>query len=416
VQRPRVLVIDEEVPWPANTGKRIRTLNLLTALADHFAIDVLTHANETPREAVDEMTRRGMTVHLAPGGVAAKKGLLFPIRVATSVARRLPYSVHAHDRRPFRQALQRLLRQHRYQLVHCEWTPYALYARGLDVPVCIAAHNLEWIIWRRLSDAESRAPLKALFRVQAALMERFEKRVFEEFGSATAVSEPDAELIRRMGCRQVVVVPNGVDVDAYDPRPEQTPEPRTLVFAGSLDWRPNQDAIRWFIDAVHPVLSARTAYRFWIVGRTPPDWLTRDGAVPPEITVVGEVDDVRPWIARAAVSVVPLRVGGGSRLKILEALAMGRAVVSTTVGAEGLDLEPGAELLLADAADAFAAAIADLFNDDARRRRLGSAGRQRVETSYRWDRIANIQRSLWNDIIRSRPPQSSRGARAPARR
>jgi glycosyltransferase involved in cell wall biosynthesis len=153
------------------------------------------------------------------------------------------------------------------------------------------------------------------------------------------------------------------------------------------------------MDAVHPILLRDGDYRLQVVGRTPPAWMQDRAVMPAQITATGTVDDVRPYIGAAAVYVVPLRVGGGSRLKILEAFSMGRAVVSTTVGAEGLEVEPGTHLLLEDTAEGFAAAVTALWNDAERRRTLGLRGRALIEARYRWEQIAPRQGEVWRRAI-----------------
>jgi glycosyltransferase involved in cell wall biosynthesis len=375
-------------------------LNILTELAGEFDIHLLVHEGGAPVEGLSELRSRSITVHVAPGGVAPKRGWLFPLRIAASLARGLPYSVHSHDRAAYRRTVRALLRAHSFDLLHCEWTPYAVYAGGGSPPWCVAAHNVEWEIWRRMAEASHSMLYKPFLALQAQLMRRFEERVFRTSRHATAVSDADASALRDLGCPHVVVVPNGVDLASYTPA-RLPSEPRTVVFTGSLDWRPNQDAIRWFIAEVHPRLRASVSYSFYVVGRTPPAWLLDRSAVPPEIVVTGTVDDVRPWIARGEVFVVPLRAGGGSRLKILEALAMERPTVSTTVGAEGLEVEAGRHLLIADDPASFADAIVGLFRDPLRRALLGTEGRQRVEQLYGWKRIAPRQADFWRGVIES---------------
>lgn len=396
---PRVLVIDEEIPWPANTGKRLRTLNLLSCLAADFQIDLLVHANAATPEAREEMRRRRIGLRVSDSRIPDKAGLLLPVRIIASLAAGLPYSVYSHVQAGYQRALEDALRTEHYDLVHCEWTPYAVYTTSLTTPMCVAAHNVEWAIWQRMTEAETRPVHKWLFNMQAALMKRFEQQVFARCKHATAVSDGDAEVIRSLGCRDVTVVPNGVDAMMYAVPMADNPSPRSLVFTGSMDWRANQDAIRWFMDAVHPILIQQGDYRLHVVGRTPPAWMLDSSVMPPQITATGTVDDVRPYITNAAVYVVPLRVGGGSRLKILEAFSMGRAVVSTTVGAEGLDVESGKHLLLEDTAPRFAAAVTALWNDSARRRALGDAGRALIEERYRWEQIAPRQGEVWRRAI-----------------
>jgi glycosyltransferase involved in cell wall biosynthesis len=238
-----------------------------------------------------------------------------------------------------------------------------------------------------------------IYGVQAERMERFESWAFGSASFATAVSEPDALALGNLGARDVTVVPNGVDLDQFRPSDPSAPED-LLVFTGSMDWRPNQDGIRWYLEEVHPLLQGRVDTPLVVVGRNPPTWLSPD-QLPPDVQVTGTVPDVRPYLDRAAVFVVPLRAGGGSRLKILEALAAGKAVVSTTVGAEGLDLENGKHLVLADTPEEFATAVEELCSDRDRARALGKAGRLRMEERYGWDAIAEIQAGVWERALRS---------------
>jgi glycosyltransferase involved in cell wall biosynthesis len=396
---PRVLVLDEEVPWPANTGKRLRTLNLLTALAHEFHLDLLVHQSDGAPDGEKELRRRNIRVHIADSRLPRKGGVSLPFRIAASLSVGLPYSVYSHKQAGYSKRLDALCQAQAYDLVHCEWTPYAAYAGRFDLPVTIAAHNVEWQIWDRMTQAERRPVHRRLFQLQASLMRRFEQDVFRRFKHVTAVSAEDAAAIRALGCEDVEIVPNGVDVDFYAPPQTANEDARTLVFTGSMDWLANQDAIRWFINDVHPLLKQRVDYRLYVVGRTPPAWMMDRSIVPAEVTVTGTVDDVRPYIARSAVYVVPLRVGGGSRLKILEALAMARPVVSTAVGAEGLELTPGTHLLVADEPSTFVETICRLFADAHQRRALGAAGRAHVEARYTWRQIAPAQSALWRRAI-----------------
>ena len=266
----------------------------------------------------------------------------------------------------------------------------------VDLPVTVAAHNVESDIWRRLAEQDN-GPAGRFYGLQARRMARFERRVCARDWAMTAVSEGDAERLREWGARRVEVVPNGVDLDHFRPAPLVPEEPGSLVITGSMDWRANQDAVTWFLDEVVPELRRRCDFHFTVVGRNPPGWMVRRASN--RIKVTGTVDDVRPFLCRAQVFVTPLRVGGGSRLKILEALAMRRAVVSTRVGAEGLDLEPGRHLLIADSPLEFAECVVRLLGDGALRQRLGEAGRESVEEHYGWDRMADLQAACWHREI-----------------
>jgi glycosyltransferase involved in cell wall biosynthesis len=234
--------------------------------------------------------------------------------------------------------------------------------------------------------------------MQVGKVERFEARALGAADVVIAVSEEDGERIRALGQTHVHVVPNGVDAATFAPRPQTPVTPGSLLFVGSLDWRPNLDAVTYFLDEIQAPLGAlRPDARLTVVGRHPPDWLVKRVAASEGVALAASVPDVRPYVAAAAVSIVPLRIGGGSRLKICEALAMGRPVVSTSVGAEGLDLGDG--ILRADGAEAFARAIAEVLDEPAAAAERARRGRERVLARYEWDRIAPLQAEAWQAAI-----------------
>ncbi|MCU0223442.1 MAG: glycosyltransferase [Acidobacteria bacterium] len=401
--RPRVLVLDEELPLPANTGKRIRTVNLLRRLSRDFDIELLVHESEDAAP-LDEARALGIGVTAAPARIQKKSGLGFYGRLAANAVSSEPYSVTSHRTAAFDRAVRERIEAHRPVLVHAEWTPYAQYWREGDPTLVIAAHNVESEVLGRIAETSAGLAHRAFFKHQALCMERFERSMFARAPHATAVTERDAQVLRSWGCPDVEVVPNGVDTAYFVPWPEtagaQGGDGRTLVFTGSMDWRPNQDAIAWFAHAVHPLLAQAGPYRLTVVGRNPPGNLSENLSLPAEIVLTGTVDDVRPYLGEAAVFVTPLRVGGGSRLKILEALAMGKAVVTTSLGAEGLDLTDGRDLLRADDPRAFAETIEALWRDPARAHALGLAGRDAVLAAYDWDALYSRQARLWDRALR----------------
>lgn len=404
--RSRILVLGDEAPLPAHTGKRLRTLNLLSRLAVDHEIELVVHRNGLNELVTKQLLDRGITVHAA-SDLPAKSGLRFGVRLLSSLVRGIPYSVHSHCRPAYARLVTDLLRRRTFDLVHCEWTPYATYLDQVQRPVVIAAHNVEWQVWNRLADAADRWPERLLLRRQARTMERFERRTFARWSHVTAVSEADRDLLQAMGARHVTVVPNGVDLDLFAPQPASAETILTLVFTGSMDWRPNQDAVRWFIDQVHPRLAALLPYRLLVVGRQPPEWLNDPKQRPSELIVTGTVDDIRPWYAQGHLFVVPLRAGGGSRLKILEAMAVGRAVISTTIGAEGIAYSAGIDLEIADEADQFVERIVALWQNPARREALARAGRRLVEARYGWDEIARLQTAAWQRALATEPASKS---------
>src|SRR5439155_175599 len=257
--------------------------------------------------------------------------------------------------------------------------------------------NVESLIWRRYHEAEPN-PLKRWFvRRQWLKFERFEQWAYSEASAAIAVSSDDAELMqRRFGIDDVAVVENGVDTAYFRPQRDIDRDPARLLFLGSLDWRPNLDAIRLLLDTIFPRVKRQVPNAtLALVGRHPPDWLRTRAARDDGVELHANVADVRPFLASCGMLVVPLRIGGGSRLKILEALAGEVPVVSTRVGAEGLCLEPGEHLtVVEDVDDLVPALVAAVRNPGAARARA-VRGRQRVLERYDWDVLAGQMEQAW---------------------
>ena len=256
------------------------------------------------------------------------------------------------------------------------------------VPVVLFEHNVEHLIWRRLARVERRPWRRALLEVEWRKMRRAEAAACAHAQLTLAVSEEDRERLAGLapGAR-VAAVPTGVNVDYFHPN-GSAERPASLVFVGSMDWYPNEDGVLHFLEAVFPRIRREAPEAsFKVVGRSPSPKV-RDAAQAAGVEVTGTVADVRPHVASAQVYVVPLRVGGGTRLKIFEALAQGKAVVSTRIGAEGLPLVPGRHFLQADAPGDLAGAVLALLRDPARRAALGAAGRQLVAERFAWGQVA----------------------------
>jgi sugar transferase (PEP-CTERM/EpsH1 system associated) len=387
----RVLVIDEEFPWPLHSGKRIRTYHLIRELSRRHRITYLAYGHpDSPAVAhFDSMSIEPVLVR-PPN--RTQEGLRFYGRLLFNLASPHPYTVTSQYTARFHAELRRRVASKRYDLVICEWSPYARFLCGLNgIKKVIVAHNLESAIWRRYEETE-RHPLRRWYvSVQRQKMEEFEGQCFSWANGATAVSESDAGVIRaQYPGLPVEVIENGVDVNHFQPPQNGAGSTPTVMFSGAMDWRPNQDAASYFVSEVWPLVRKRhPTARAFLVGREPSAAIRTLGKEA-GVTVTGTVDDVRPYIAQASVCIVPLRVGGGSRLKILEAMAMGRAVVSTRVGAEGLRVRDGEHLLVADSPEDFSQAVDRCLNDAALRTQLGTSGRRLVEAQYGWGKIAAV--------------------------
>jgi glycosyltransferase involved in cell wall biosynthesis len=399
-----VVLIDEELPYPAISGKRIRTLNLAQRLAQRHRLTFLCHRNSDAAEAETArayFSQQGIETVVVDRVVPKKSGLAFYARLGLNLLSSLPYSVASHDSKAMRQAMRQLASTGDVDLWQCEWTPHAHALRCLpNARRLVSAQNVESQIWQRYYETEQN-PLKRWYiGKQWHKFQRFERRVLQAMDGTVVVSNDDAALLRSdFGIERVHVVDNGVDLSYF--RPADSPrKPNRLLFLGSLDWRPNLDALDQFLTHVFPPLrQAWPAVECAVVGRNPSSVLKRRIEGMPGIQLHADVADVRPFIAESALMVVPLRIGGGSRLKILEALAMGLPVVSTRVGAEGLCISDGQHLTLCDDIEDMAGAILSCLRDPVAALTRAEEGRRLVCERYGWDALADRLEEIWWEIV-----------------
>jgi glycosyltransferase involved in cell wall biosynthesis len=396
-----VAIVDEELPYPLTSGKRIRTMGLVQRLARRHRLTYVCHRNADEDEAyraVEYFNALGICTLVVDRPVPPKSGAGFYGRLAANLLSPLPYSVTSHTSRALTGALRDLARSEPIDLWHCEWTPYAHALRAVAGRRVVMAHNVESIIWQRYHETETN-PLKRWYIArQWKKFVRFERDVLRGADLTVAVSDLDADRFRDdLGVPRVDVVDNGVDTDYF--RPTGGPrEPATLLFLGSLEWRPNLDGVAQLLDRVFPeVRSHLPDAKLLLVGRNPPDWLRR--VTHPGVEVHADVPDVRPFLARSTMLVVPLRIGGGSRLKILEALASGTPVVSTRVGAEGLHLDEN-HLTLTEDVGGLAGAVLDTVRDPRSAASRTDAGRRVVLERYDWEALADRLERLWSAVAR----------------
>ncbi len=352
-------------------------------------------------EAAAYFADNGVTPVVVDDPVPRRSGPLFYARLAANLLSPLPYSVASHRSPPLEAALRELAAREKVDLWHCEWTPYAAALRGLgDAPRLVMAHNVESIIWQRYHETETN-PLKRWYvGRQWRKYQRFERSVLGEMEQTVAVSDLDADRLRRdFGARRVDVTENGVDTEYFRPRdPAARAHTGRLIFLGSLDWRPNLDGVARLLEGVFPAVRAvEPRATLVLVGRNPPDWLRRRAAATAGVELHADVPDVRPYLHDAEMTVVPLRVGGGSRLKILESLAAGVPVVSTRVGAEGLHLEPGRHLTVVEGVEDLAAALRVALRAPEAMREQARHGREQVLRRYDWGVLADQLERIWLD-------------------
>jgi glycosyltransferase involved in cell wall biosynthesis len=384
----RILWVKVGGLWPPTTGGRLRSLHMLDELSRRHRVRLVT--THPPGDAPAGLVSRLPAcdrIDSIPYALPKQGTMRFAGDVAGSWASPYPADLWRW-RVP---AVRARIREHLAEGVDLCVADFLVAMPNLPavggVPVVLFEHNVEHMIWKRLYQVEERRWRRALLAVEWRKMRRYEAEACARAGLTVAVSEADRALLAaRAPGADIRAIPTGVDTSYFHPN-GAAEAPGTLVFTGSMDWYPNEDAILYFLDAILPDVRREVpGVSLAVVGRDPTDRLRAAGATA-GIRVTGTVSDVRPYVAEAAVYVVPLRVGGGTRLKIFEALAMGKAVVSTRVGAEGLPIVSDRHFLQADSPAAFAKAVISLLKDADRRRALGLAGRRLVEERYSWSQI-----------------------------
>ena len=384
----RILWVKVGGLWPPTTGGRLRSLHMLDELSQRHRVGLVT-THQPGGDPAGLVSRLPACVRIdsIPYALPKQGSLRFAGDVAGSWASRYPADIWRW-RIP---AVRARIRERLAEGVDLCVADFLVAMPNIPavggVPVVLFEHNVEHMIWKRLYQVEERRWRRALLAVEWRKMRRYEAEACARAGLTVAVSEADRALLAaRAPGADIRAIPTGVDTSYFHPN-GAAEAPATLVFTGSMDWYPNEDAILYFLDSILPAIRREVpGVSLAVVGRDPTERLRAAGAAA-GVRVTGTVADVRPYVAEAAVYVVPLRVGGGTRLKIFEALAMGKAVVSTRVGAEGLPILAGQHFLEADTPGAFAQAVVDLLKDADRRRALGLAGRRLVEERYSWNQV-----------------------------
>jgi glycosyltransferase involved in cell wall biosynthesis len=398
-----VVVLDADVSYPPTSGKRLRTLNLMLPLARRHRITYLARGalGAEACAATEFLRGHGIETVVVHHPRPRKRGASFYLRLAGNLLSPLPYSVSSHVSEPMRRAAEGLAARQRVDLWHVEAAPCLHALRNVaGARTALSAPNVESLIWQRYAEVEAN-PLKRWFcRTQWKKYERYERRALAAATRVVAVSAEDAALVRdRFGVETVDVVDNGIDTSYFE-NVNACPEPGRVLFLGSLEWRPNLDAVRLLLDRILPaVCAAEPGARLSIVCRRPPAWLVQRVRSEPVADLQADVADVRPYLARAAVLAVTLRIGGGSRLKILEALGCGAPVVSTRVGAEGLALRDGEHLTVVEGADDMAAALVRCLRDPAVAQAQAERGRRVVLERYDWGPLADRLEQCWEKCL-----------------
>ncbi len=314
-----------------------------------------------------------------------------------------PHCLAKYYRPGVAESLRDLAESNAYDVIICDFlTPVGVIPWDSSCPKIVFTHNVEAMIWQRHYQVARNPLWKAACWREYRAMSRLERRYLDRADHVLTVSDADRDVFARfLAPSKITVIPTGVDVEYFRVEPGNE-QPYTLVFTGAMDWMANEDAICYFADEILPRVHEQLPETvLWVVGRNPSFRVRSLAAKKNGVKVTGEVEDVRPYVRDASVYIVPLRVGGGTRLKIFEALAMGKAVVSTPIGAEGLPVRDGENILLADEKQDFAQKIVSLLRDPGTRNRLGQAGRRLVESEHSWRSVAERFDSMLLRVVTS---------------
>jgi sugar transferase (PEP-CTERM/EpsH1 system associated) len=376
-----ILLLTQVLPYPPDSGPQIKTWNLIKYLVRHHDVTLVSFVRSDDERHVEALRHYCRAVHTVPiaRGAARDAGFLL-----ASLCTGRPFMMRRDDRLAMRRVVDRIAAAQGFDAVHADQLNMAPYALRVRAPLRVLdAHNALWLLYRRLAATLPPGPRRALWARESRVLKRYEGWCARQFDRVLAVSDADRGALEAAmgGAADIAVMPIAVDPDEIRPLARRADAQR-IVHLGTMFWPPNVDAVRWFADAVFPTVRAqRPQAGFDVVGARPPRAvraLEKRGG----IRVTGYVADPAPFLREAGAFVVPLRAAGGMRVKILTALAQELPVVSTSIGCEGLQVEPERDLLIADGAGAFAAATLRLLGDARLAETLGRNGRALIQSTY----------------------------------
>lgn len=399
-----MLFLSQCLPYPPHTGVIARTYNIALQLQREFDVTLVAFSRRSHQPTAEDRRAAETALaarlgHVYPSAVLPSEQSL-PARLLAhgrSVASRRAYTVFEYDSPVFAAGLRQALRERPPALIHVDSLDLAGWLAGLPaVPIACTHHNVEsQLLLRRAAGHRSRL-VGAYLQFQGQLLRRLEAEWCPRFPLNVMVSRLDAEELQRIAPGSTTMVaPNGVDVEHFRPAPPPAGGPPAIFFMGPLYVYQNRDAVDAFVRDSWPLVRARLPdAEFRVIGACPPE-LAAEYRKVPGVVPLGFVPDIRPVVAQAHASVVPIRVGGGTRLKILDAWAMGKPVVSTSAGCEGLEARDGQNIIVRDDPAALAEAVVRVLSEPDLAAALGAAGRRTAETTYSWDRIGEDLRAAY---------------------
>ena len=395
---------------PLDTGGKIRSFHLAKELARRHEVTLFTFYPEHHSDRHHELEKIFSRVALLPMKLATRGSLADCVNYARNLFSGRPHAMTKYCRPEVSRKLREHLRQEEYDAIICDFLlTAAVIPWDIPCPKIIFTHNVEDVIWRRHYEVSRNPFWKAISWREYRTMDNMERRYLRRADHILTVSAADRQTFSEfLDPSKITVIQTGVDIEYF--RPTAGPEEEnSLVFTGSMDWLPNEDGIFYFAEQILPLVRREIPNAtLTVVGRSPSARLLAL-AEKSGIKITGRVDDVRPYIDRSAVYIVPLRIGGGTRIKIFEAMAMGKTVLSTSIGAEGLPVTHGRNILLADTPATFADRAILLLKSQKSRETLGQAARALVEQHYSWSSVALEFENIFHATLSEPLWQNSEG-------
>lgn len=389
----RILWLKTELLHPIDKGGKIRTFHMLKELKKNHHITYLTLDDGSAEiDALEKASEYAHETITTPHQTAQKFSRKFYLELAGNLFSRLPYFMQKYVSEAMLEEVKKLANDKDFDVIVCDFLmPAVNMPEKIKVPTVLFQHNVEAMIWRRHFEVQKNSLKKMYLKNQWRKSFDYEKAVCRKFDFVIAVSKEDADTMRNeYAVENVADVPTGVDTEFFRPSLAVEKDSFNLIFTGSMDWLPNEDAIRWFTEEVLPLVRREIPQvSLTVVGRNPFPSLVELSKKDSSIVVTGRVPDVRPFMEKASVYIVPIRIGGGTRLKIYEAMAMELPTVSTKIGAEGLPVRDGEEILLRDTPPEFAEAVVKLLKDKSLAEKIGGQAAKTVREKFGWQKVAN---------------------------
>lgn len=392
-----ILFVVREIPYPPNSGVRMRVWNVLERVAQNHRVALVCYGNKN-EDIPEEVDKVCSSIYMVDP-VPSVKGLSLYFKMMLGLFSGLPHSVKSRFSPLMKQKVKDVIDAEEIDFIMCDSLYLAMHIPFDGKITVLNEHNIESVIIERYARTETNILRMMYASYELGRMRRFEDKTWASFDQCYVCSDVDKrEIEKRTSHKNVVVVPNGVDVNKF--KPEQVEHKRfSLVYTGLISWKPNEDAVLYFANEIYPLIKKKISEINWcIVGKGPCSEIKNLAVNDSSITVTGFVDSVAPYMLESEVFIVPLRIGSGTRLKILEAWAMGKAVVSTSIGCEGLGYSDGKNIVVADDPQLFADKIIELLNSKEKRQELEANGRVLAEAEYSWEVIGSKIQNAVNAI------------------